>query len=161
MADRIPSNRDQYVELCLIGTEQRANKPRQPQIRQPQPPKVRQPRQPKVHQPQPPRVSQPKLPRRTQASAEERREFERIAEVMGVEPTQLLERLQDKTIPEHRYSAMWVLVQYGLSMRAVGRLLQIDSKMVSYAVGRIEQKRLADGAFAARVDALAREVTQR
>ena len=130
MADRIPSNRDRYVELCLIGTEQRADKPRQPQIRQ-------------SH-----------LPRRTQASAEERREFERIAEVMGVEPTQLLERLQDKTIPEHRYSAMWVLVQYGLSMRAVGRLLQIDSKMVSYAVGRIEQKRLADGAFAARVDAL-------
>ena len=130
MADRIPSNRDQYVELCLIGTEQRANKPRRPQIRQPQ------------------------LPRRTQATAEERREFERIAEVMGVEPNQLLERLQDKTIPEHRYSAMWVLVQYGLSMRAVGRLLQIDSKLVSYAVGRIEQKRLADGAFAARVDAL-------
>ena len=130
MADRIPSNRDRYVELCLIGTEQRANKPRRPQIRQPQ------------------------LPRRTQATAEERREFERIAEVMGVEPNQLLERLQDKTIPEHRYSAMWVLVQYGLSMRAVGRLLQIDSKMVSYAVGRIEQKRLADSDLAARVDTL-------
>ena len=130
MADRIPSNRDQYVELCLIGTEQRANKPRRPQIRQPQ------------------------LPRRTQATAEERREFERIAEVMGVEPNQLLERLQDKTIPEHRYSAMWVLVQYGLSMRAVGRLLQIDSKLVSYAVGRIEQKRLADSDLAARVDTL-------
>ena len=130
MADRIPSNRDRYVELCLIGTEQRADKPRQPQIRQ-------------SH-----------LPRRTQATAEERREFERIAEVMGVEPNQLLERLQDKTIPEHRYSAMWVLVQYGLSMRAVGRLLQIDSKLVSYAVGRIEQKRLADSDLAARVDTL-------
>ena len=131
MADRIPSNRDQYVELCLIGTEQRADKPRQPQIRQ-------------SH-----------LPRRTQATAEERREFERIAEVMGVEPTQLLERLQDKTIPEQRQIAMWMLYQAGLSMRAVGRLLQIDSKSVSYAVGRIEQKRDADGGFAARVDAVA------
>lgn len=135
MADRIPSNRDRYVELCLIGTEQRADKPRQPQIRQ-------------SH-----------LPRRTQASAEEWRELARIAMAMGVEQNQLLERLQDKTIPEQRHIALWVLWQAGLSMRAVGRLMQIDAKTVSYAVGRIEQKR-ADGAFAARVDALAREVTR-
>ena len=131
MADRIPSNRDQYVELCLIGTEQRANKPRRPQIRQPQ------------------------LPRRTQATAEEWRELARIATAMGVEPNQLVERIRAETIPEQRQIAMWMLYQAGLSMRAVGRLLQIDSKSVSYAVGRIEQKRDADGGFAARVDAVA------
>jgi len=129
--DRIPSNRDRYVELCLIGEEQRASTPRQPQIRQ------------------------PRLPRRTQASAEEWRELTRIAAAMGVEPTQLIERIRAEPIPEQRYIAIWVLYQAGrLSMRAVGRLLQIESKLVSYAIGRIEQKRQADGAFAARVDAL-------
>lgn len=137
MADRIPSNRDQYVELCLIETEQRSSKPRQPKIRQPQLPRVR--------QPQPPRHDQ---------AAEDGRELTRIATAMGVEPTQLLERIRAEPLPEQRHIGMWVLWQAGLSMRAVGRLLQYDSRTVSYAVGRIEQKRLADGELAARVDAL-------
>ena len=134
MADRILSNQDRYVELCLIGDEQRANKPRRPQIRQPQ-------------------IRQPQLPRRTEATAEEWRVLTQIATALGVEPTQLIERIQAETIPEQRYIAMWVLYQSGLSMRAVGRLLQIDSSIVSHAVGRIEQKR-TDVAFAARVNAL-------
>ena len=141
MADRIPSTRDRYVELCL--EEERASTPHQPQIRQPQPPRV--------CQPQP-------WPRRTQAT-EDWRELTEIATALGEEPTQWIERIRSEPIPEQRHIALWVLWQAGLSMRAVGRLMQIDAKTVSYAVGRIEQKR-ADGAFAARVDALAREVTR-